>query len=220
MKHLLTTCITLCLLVALAVPRAEAQDRHSFGIGAKLGTTGIGLEASVPLADNFNARVGGSYFPYSRADEIDDLEVSVAYDAEATIASGRALVDWHPFANQFRFSGGLVYNATKVTAFVEPTESYTVNKKTFEPDRIGTIDANVEYGSKIAPYLGLGVGNAVTKRVAFVLDLGVLYTGSPSVEMEGTGLIAPTAEQDKDLTDGFSDIYLYPVLSLGVSVGI
>lgn len=181
---------------------------------------GLGLDATYPVASGFNVRAGASYFTYNRTDQIDDLEVTVSYDADLELSSFRALLDWHPFVNAFRVSGGLMYNANSVDAFVEPTESYTVRRKTFQPERIGTMTADVSYGSKIAPYLGIGVGDAVASRIGFAFDLGVLYTGSPSVTMEGTGLIAPTASQDRDLEEGLSVIYLYPVLSFGLSVGI
>ena len=70
------------------------------------------------------------------------------------------------------------------------------------------------------PYAGIGFGNSVRPggRVAFALDLGVLYTGSPRIQMEGDGMIAPTAEQGPDIEADLEGVKLYPVLSLGLSL--
>jgi len=41
-------------------------------LGAKLGTLGPGLEATVALAEQFNLRLGGTYLPYSFNVDVSD----------------------------------------------------------------------------------------------------------------------------------------------------
>lgn len=190
------------------------------GIGARAGTLGPGLEITANLVPALNVRVGANYFTYSRTDRLDDLEVAVEYDADLTLNSLRALLDWHPWGNQLRLTAGAVYNNNHISAIARPIESYTIRNKTFAPEKIGSLTADVDLGSKINPYVGLGIGNAVSKRVGFAFDLGLLYTNAPAVSMEGEGMISPTARQARDLEEGFSEFNFYPLLSLGVSIGI
>jgi hypothetical protein len=185
-----------------------------------VGTLGPGLEVTANLVPGINLRLGANYFTYSRTDRLDDLEVAVEYDADLTLNSIQVLVDWHPLGNQFRLSGGAVYNNNHISAIARPVESYTIRGKTFAPEKIGSLTADFDHGSKINPYMGVGIGNAVSKRVAVAFDLGVLYTNSPGVSMEGEGMISPTARQAGDLEEGFSGFSFYPLLSLGISVGI
>lgn len=213
------SCLLLLAAGLLAAPDAQAQ-RVAFA--ARASTLGPGLEVALPVASGFNARLGGHFFSYSHSQTLTDLEINVRADADARLASVSALIDWMPFRGDFRLSGGLALNLNQVEALVTPLEPYTIEGKTFQPERIGTLTARVQHGSPVSPYLGIGFGDAVRagRRVAFVFDLGVLYTGSPSIEMEGEGMIAPTVAQAATLEAGFQSFRLYPVLSLGVSVAL
>lgn len=217
MRRFIRLSLVLCLAAVLCSTSAHAQR---VGIGARVGTLGPGLEVTANLVPSLNLRVGANYFTYSRTDRLEDLEVAVEYDADLTLNSVRALLDWHPFGNQFRLTAGGFYNRNRISAVARPVESYTIKQKTFEPEKIGSLTTDVKLGSAIAPYAGLGVGNAVSKRIGFAFDLGVLYTNSPAVSMQGEGLISPTARQASDLEEGFSEFSIYPLLSLGLSIRI
>lgn len=189
-------------------------------LGLKAGTLGAGAEVTTALTNRLNVRVGGSFFPYSVKGDYTEEEVNISYTADLSVQTLSALIDLHPFKNAFRLSVGAVYNGTAVDATARPTESYTVKQRTFSKEELGTLSGTVDYGSKIAPYAGIGFGNAVRgSRLDVTLDLGVIYTNSPSLDLKGTGMIAPTAEQDQELEDELSGIKLYPVISLGLSYG-
>ena len=61
-------CIT-CLLL-LAAPQASAID---FGVGAKVGVNGVGVDLSVGLSKNVNLRVSASQIDLE--DELDEYEL-------------------------------------------------------------------------------------------------------------------------------------------------
>lgn len=206
------------LLGAFFVSGILPASAQEVALTARMGTLGPGLEVTTSLSDRFNARLGGHYFPYSRSDVFSDDDVDVRSDADLTLMSVSAFADWHPFRNVFRLTAGIVYNRNEVSSVVTPISSYTIDEKTFSPERIGTMEASIGHKASFNPYVGLGFGNAVSgSRLGMSFDLGVLYTDSPKVRMSGTGMIAPTANQAPDLEEDLSGITLYPLLSLGIS---
>ena len=206
--------VALCVM-SIAVP---ARAQKGLAVGLHAGTLGPGLELTTGVTSSLNVRVIGNYLPYTMSAELPDMDVAVTYDADLQLLSVGALADWYPFSNQVRATAGLLYNNNRAKATIIPIESYEMNGRTFAPERIGQLDAEVKHGSSIAPYLGLGFGNPISRRVAFALDLGVVYTSAPTVHMHGDGMIAPTAKQAPDLESGFSSFRWWPVVNIGFNV--
>lgn len=111
---------------------------------------------------------------------------------------------------------GAFYNNNGGEFFGQPVTPYKYDEtKTFAPEKLGTLSGKLEYPA-ISPYAGVGIGNAANSRISFLLDLGVLYTGSPEVTIEGTGMIAPTANHAPTINEGLKSFQWYPFLSLGL----
>jgi len=106
---------------------------------------------------------------------------------------------------------------------VDLNETVEVGDKTFV---ISALDGSVGFGA-VAPYFGIGCGNAVSKsgRLRFAFDLGVMFQGSPEVDLTATAsdpglqseLNAELEKEVKEIEDDVKDIKLYPVISLGLS---
>ena len=218
MKNRIT--ISLCLfLLFLLIPMLQAEAQRNYAVGLKAGTAGIGLEASVSITEKLNGRLAGAYFGYNTDGLITDMDPNITYAASASVLSIGALADYYPFKRLLSLSAGVYYLDFEMDGDGTPAESYTIDRRTFSPERIGRLSAKMNYGSKIAPYAGIGLGNPVSagSPLTFKLELGAMYTSSPKVQMEGEGMIAPTANQDRKLEDGMSDFNFYPVLNLGLS---
>ncbi|MEM9665044.1 MAG: hypothetical protein AAF970_08930 [Bacteroidota bacterium] len=201
------------IALLLALP-AQAQT----GVTVRVGTFGPGLEVSQAFGSQLSLRAGASLFRYSRNDVLQD-EVDVEVSTDAQVGAGNLVLDWHPFKNGFRLSTGVYYNAFGVESQIVPIESYTIDDREFAPERLGSLTAELDYGSKFSPYLGLGLGHpARGKRVGLLFDLGVLYAGSPTLNLEGEGMIGPTANHEATLNEGIESFQFYPVMSLGLSV--
>ncbi len=207
----------LALASFLAAPAARAQ---SVAFGATASTLGPGLVAAAPLGPNLGVRAGAHYFAYSRTSVLTDAEVDLEYEGDLTLTSVSLLVDWRPFGNTLRLSGGALYNRNHVDATFTPIESYTIEGKTFAPERIGVLEATLEHRRKLNPYLGVGLGRYASGRFGLQFDAGAVYTDAPRVTMTGRGLIAPTAEQAPDLEAGLQSFRFYPVVSLGFTIGL
>lgn len=212
--------ILILLLVASVVSVDYVQGQTALGV--KAGSTGFGAEVTTSLSNKFNARLAGSFFSYSGNGTYDEEEVGIDYDVTGDVTSIGGLVDYYPFNRGLKLSAGLFYHDFMIDGGAIPNESYSIDEKEFAPEKLGSLNAQMDYESNIVPYGGLGFGNPVGPggRFKVNLELGALYTNSPRVTMAGEGMIAPTADQDQDLEDGLSDFKVYPVLNLGFSYRI
>jgi hypothetical protein len=99
-----------------------------------------------------------------------------------------------------------------------PLQSYAVQGKTFQPERLGRLDGEASFQNKINPYLGIGMGNAVRgSRFDVFFDLGAMYVAQPNVHLEGDGLISATSNHASTLNQGLRSFRVLPYLSLGFS---
>lgn len=204
--------------VLVCVPqRAHAQ---SVAFNAHASSFGPGGAITVKLHSEVNVRGGASYLPLTHSGTLKQ-EVDVKYDVTGRLAAVTVFLDWHPFNNAFRVSTGAVYDRSSATSNAQPTESYTMQGKTFSPDKLGEINADISFANTIHPYLGIGLGNAVRgSRLDVFFDLGAMYVNQPEVDMEGTGLISATANNESSLNEGLKSFRILPYLSLGMSLSL
>lgn len=216
-----TSVSALCAL--LVVTSSSSIRAEGVALGVKVGTMGPGLELTAPLLETLNVRLGGTYLPYSFNGEIS----GVNYDIAPRLATASVLLDWHPFSNGFRLSGGGVYNDSGIDLDSNPDDNTTIDigDHVYSSSDLGALTGTVEY-KKIAPYVGIGYGNAVEpgRTWGFSFDLGVIFTGSADVTLEANGPMAGNAEAQSDIAHEESDIQdvldlvtVYPVLAFGIS---
>src|SRR3954453_17802217 len=99
---------------------SAASTRGQAALRAKAGSLGLGLELTVGLSPQLNARLGANGFNYTD----DHRRVSqIEYNATARLRRAPALLDWRPGGGGFRLSGGLVYNDTRIAAHSLPPAS-------------------------------------------------------------------------------------------------
>jgi hypothetical protein len=213
--------ISFFLLVVSLVFALQVQAQ---GIAVRVGTLGPGVDISFPVSKSLNLRAGGTYFSTSFSDTQGDSDVDVQFDAEVTWGGGTVMLDFHPFDNGFRLSGGVFYSLIKISGSGKPLSSFFLNEgasneKEFLPERLGSLSFTAEYDQTVSPYLGIGFGNtAKGSLLTFLLDIGVIYSGSPTLDMTGTAMLAPTANWDTQFNDGIESFKFLPVISLGLGV--
>jgi hypothetical protein len=217
-------CITMVISLALtSTLKAQVKPFKKFSVGVTAGTRGIGGEVATNLTKNINFRVALSGFSYSDSGEEVDEDLTIGYEGDASINALSFMVDYHPFNRGLKLVGGLVRNNFELNAFATPTEPYEFNEdKTFSPERLGSISARVRYPNQWMPYFGIGFGNSLAKGLPIKLNmsLGLLYSGAPELQMEGSGLIAPTVDQVVNFQQGLNEFEWYPVFKLGLSFRI
>jgi hypothetical protein len=107
----------------------------------------------------------------------------------------------------------------------------TIGNITYQASDLGSLTGLVDFDS-VAPYLGIGWGNAVSadKKWGFTADLGVVFQGSPNIDLNATlgstaaangvtqaQLDAEVAREEANLTDDLDDFDVYPVIAFGAS---
>ncbi len=192
-------------------------------LALKAGTLGPGLELTLGvIAEALNIRVGGNYLPLRFSGKIKDVD----YGVDLNWGSIPLMLDWHPFANNFRITGGVMYNRNRAELDARLNETQKIGDHEYIPSEIGTLTGRVDF-RKLAPYLGLGFGNAVGGPQTswnFVFDAGVMFQGSPDISLSADGtqsgnpvFQADLAQEEDGIQDEADKFQFYPVVAAGVS---
>lgn len=208
------------LLAGAASARAdETEPARGVGLSAKVGTLGFGLDATVGANDYLGFRCGINWMA---------LELKVLAD-EGTIntdmdwLSYGLLMDVYPFGGGFRITGGALINQNAFKMDADLDEPVELAGQDFWLD---DLTGEVTFRD-FAPYVGIGVGNAVGSdgRWHFVLDVGILFQGEPEVSAQATasdpawqGLVDEALDEEvADIEEDAKVFQWYPVISLGLS---
>ena len=210
--------VALCAGLTLSMPAAAVD----IALGGRAATMGFGGDVTMRMTSWLNVRASANAFNYTYSDTYGD----VSYDAELNLQSAGMLLDFHPFRGNFRLSVGTYANGNGVDFSGQPTQNVNIGGQNFTPAEVGTIAGTVEF-RKYAPYLGLGWGNAVGahNRLGFSLEIGVLFQGSPDVEMSSQGgtfsddptLISEIENEERSIENDLSSFEYYPVVGMGMS---
>lgn len=199
----------LILLTALFCATAQAA-----GVGLRAGTTGLGADYGWGMAPTLGGRIGISGMTFNA-----DVETSeINYDAKAKLLNLNAFLDWSPLG-PFRITAGIVGNNNKVDLVGRPRTG------SFPPG--STLTGTVEPEHSIAPYLGIGYGNVWTTGVNFYFDLGIMFQGSPKVDLiancppspQCTAAQAQVAAEEQRVQEELKRFKYYPVFNIGITIG-
>lgn len=205
---------------------AQADGTFSdYALTIKGGTTGVGAELTTNLTKSLNTRFSVSGLKYNTTTTDNDI----TYKADLSLLNVSLMLDYYAFdSSQFRISGGIVYNGNTLDLTGDPSvySTFTIGDTVYTTNDVSDVQANVDY-PKIAPYLGIGWGDAVkSPGWNFVADLGVMYQGNADVELTATTTLTGAAKaqldaellkEQTDLEDKLSKYKLYPVATIGVS---
>lgn len=214
---------TTALASALAMNSTSAAP----AISAEIGTTGLGLHLTLPVSANLNSRIGFNAFNYDTSSSTDDAE----YDAKLKLNTIDALLDYYPMTGRgLRLTGGLIYNNNKIDITARPANSstYTFNGTLYNANQVGEVDGRIDF-RKVAPYLGLGWGNAPGSMSgwSFTSDFGVMFQGSPNTSLTSRNCALGTTlcnqlfndleAENRELQDDADSFRFYPVIRIGIS---
>lgn len=213
-----------CLLTGLATltsSLATAQQFNGTGVAGRLGTLGWSVELIQSLQPNVNLRFGFNRYH----GEYTGTEDQVDYTVDVNLRSVSLLVDWHPYDGVFRVTGGVLYNGNEVEVIGTPNDELRIGDSSYSPSAIGTLTYNVGF-RKIAPYLGVGFGNALKRAqtFSFVFDFGLAWHGFPDVDMSASGwsallpgFQADLVKEERELEEDLQPLRYYPVIAFGLT---
>ena len=207
-------------MVAARQPQTVSEgSAGGIGLTVKAGTLGGGLEATIGASDYLGFRFGMNMMNAGPTMERD--EGTIKTDLEWL--SYGVLVDLHPFGGGFRISGGGLINKNKFKMTADLTKSVELDGQNYS---LESLEGQVTF-SEMAPYLGIGYGNAVGAdgRWHFSCDFGVMFQGSPTVSASARAsdpAIQPyvdeaLAREVAKIQDDANAFKYYPVISVGVS---
>ena len=200
------------LAAAFTYSLTYTGSAHAIGAGLKIGTTGIGGDVAMSVFPLVDARIGWAGGSLSRTYSTS----GASYDGKMKLNNLNALLDFHPLGPTFRLTGGVILNDNKYDA-------------TGTPSGIpGSFQASVK-GNSAAPYLGVGWGRVAGMGINWYADLGAMFMGSPKATITAncgglsaaqcTTLQNQAATEQSALQDKINSFKIYPVLSIGFTIG-
>jgi hypothetical protein len=218
-------------LLALAVPVAGAAQvpgvkAPSLGltVGLKASTLGFGPEIGYSFAPHIGIRGG-----FQLATINTNLTTSgIQYTASVKLNSFDALLDLY-LLGPLRLSAGVIRNGNKFEISTTPTSSVKIGDSTYQASQLGQLSGTIDF-NKGAGYLGLGIGGR--GKIGFIMDLGVMFQGTPQVAYTGNTTLTGAAQTafnqqvtkeqatiQSDL-NGRSIFKVWPVVGIGLQVKI
>lgn len=213
---------------AMALHAAHHLDEIDYyppwiALGAKVGTLGPGPEMTVGILESYvNIRGGVNYLPLNFNASAGDVD----FEVDLNWFSAPVMVDLHPFGNNFRISGGALYNRNRGNLDARLNAVQKLGDHYYTPSEIGTLSGSVNF-KNFGPYLGIGYGNAVggpDTAFNFVFDIGVVFQGRPEIGLSADGtlshdpvFIADLEQERAKVQDKADKFEFYPVLNFGIS---
>jgi opacity protein-like surface antigen len=203
--------IAIAIVLTIPFPNGQCQTQASaspdskqkidwnslWGVGVKAGLNGVGLEIVKGMTEKLNVRAGYSWLaiPYSTTQNLEGYNLQV--DAKVKLGGADFLADYYLW-KKVRVTGGLIINQTIVGVDVRSLSSFPYGDINIPAEDVGSITAKLGPGTRISPYLAIGIGNTLsrTKRFAFNFEIGTLYQGKPQIELNGIGVIGPMASEN------------------------
>ena len=199
----------LLLTVLLCTQAMQAQYKYEktveygifnhLGIGASVGTDGIGFDLAAPVASFAALRAGVSFWPkikYSTNIDIRDTNPAITdevdIEGKLNVMNFKVLADIYPFkGSSFHLTGGVfigdedIVKVSNTSMFIKDPTKYgklglKLGDRRITTDENGYITADVTV-DKVKPYVGIGFGRAVPTKSRFSVscDLGVQFWGKP-----------------------------------------
>ena len=194
-----------------------------FYIGAQASTNGWGFDARYIFNKTITVKMGFERLYYSTT--LDFSEGDIEYDASLDYKTGgiSLLADFNYTKNLY-ISAGAALNSLNPEIKGVAVSDLQYGDITIPASMVGDFVFSLSPSMDISPYVGLGFRSffGEKERVTFTFETGLYYLGAPNVEIEATGLLAPTADpahgQKELLERQLSQYKFYPVIKINLAV--
>ena len=226
MASLSRALVVIVAVVSAPLLNAVPGQAQGLAIAGQVGTTGIGGGVIFGVAPKVNFRAMFSAVPGDPSFTIDDIDFELSLPSFLLTTA-----DLYLLGGLHVSTGGLLITNDGSLDVVGTFEgrSVEIGATTYS----GGIDDRV-IGSfslkRFQPYLGIGIGNPVGKRIGINFDAGIGFGSTPTVALDAEGPLADApgsilqAELQQEVVDIQADIpealKYYPVLSLSLSIGL
>jgi hypothetical protein len=219
------TALALAAAIAIALPTTAFGQ---IGIGARVGTLGLGGDVSFGIGSRLGIRAGLGVMP-------DDIEITLD-DIDYTLNPPSNIwnigVDFYPFGGGFRLSGGIVNRKNFELRAVRTGET-EIGDNTYNGTI--TIDGSLGNERETAPYVAIGFGKVHSNGFGLYVDLGAAQMGDPDIRLTGTCVVNGTQpcpsengqtfqqtldeEAQQAEEDAGTYVKWHPILQVGLKIG-
>ncbi len=207
------------LLVATPLQAQNFGDGQ-MGLGVGVSTLGVTGDLSYQLDPTLTVRMLAGAASISRSGTLDEDNTTADYRATLRIGGIGPVVDYHPFENGWRLSGGALLSNYRVTArFTGDIEIGDDNPTTYED---ADVRARLRTKNSVMPKLALGYSgsNLFGSPLGLSFDAGVLYTGGIRTRITDRSDVA-LPEEDlntlrRDIDDAIGNVRFLPYVSAGL----
>lgn len=227
MASLTRALVAIVIVVSAPLLDAAPVKAQNFAIAGQVGTTGVGGGVILGVLPKINLRAMYGIVPGDPSVEI--ALINFDLDLPPFIL---ATVDVYPFGGLHLSVGGLLItnggDLDVVGTFdgIQADFAGTTYTGSIDDRLLGTFALK-----SFQPYVGIGIGNPVGKRIGINFDVGVGLGSRPTIELTAEGpiaedpilgpvFLADLEQQEAEYEANIPDLLrYYPVLSLSVSIG-
>ena len=210
-------CISIVAAVAVSPLPAHAQGA---GIAFHVGTLGVGADIAAAFGSHVGLRSGFNFFPT----DIEATVSDVSYQIDFASPTFTLVLDLY-LVGPLRLSGGGVFSPDDIVLRGELAGTVDINGTSYIASQVGALTGTI-ITNEVSPYAGIGFGNPARSKFGFFLDLGVAFHGTPVFTLEADGpassnlqFQADLAAEELDIQDYLAKIPVYPVATIGFSIG-
>ena len=187
------------------------REEPKFGVGLSVSTFGMGPYAIYNYNSKMRLRVGTNYFLYNYS--LNKILKELDGFAKLRIGGIGFFADWN-FYNFLYATGGISTNFNKIYVSGKMAKSIMIGDIEMSPEDIGNVGIKITPSWVFSPYIGIGGGRKISsnKKFGYSLEVGSYFQGSPSVDLQATGMLEPTAnvEQEKLIEENIKPIDFWP----------
>lgn len=220
--------ITVLLCFTLSTKAQESSNAiqettpTGFFIGGHASTGGWGFNARYAFNHWFSLKTGYETLNFSYGFDFDENDIE--YDADLDFKAGGilALAEFS-YAKNLYISAGVLFNQFKPEVRGYAVSDLEYGDIIIPAEDIGDFIITAKPGLVVSPYAGAGYQAFWGKNdgVVFNFEIGAYYQGPPEIEIEASGLLAPTADeifnQAEYLEYQFDAYKIYPVVKFNLA---
>lgn len=204
-------------------PTHESEDYKGLYLGITGSTNGWGGEVKYLFNKQFTVKSGYETLKlkYDFSFEENDVDYDAAMDYKT---GGFYLLGDFNYTRNLYISAGALFNQFKPQISGYAVSGIQYGDITIPAEKVGEFTFTIKPGLTVSPYASLGARSffGKQKRVMLNTEIGFYYMGPPEIEIEATGLIAPTADpahgQKERLEKQIEQYKFYPVFKLTLAV--
>lgn len=202
--------------------------KRRIDVGLTASTNGFGGYVVMDIVKRFSAKIGAESmsFPYTfhYTESIFEDE-SIYLTSNADIQTGGLYLNGNYYiGHKFYVTSGVMLSRFNCEVYSFSERSINFNDVEIPPSMIGDINVIVDPSISVSPYLGVVYGSLISssKLVSLSVEVGTYYMGSPSIDVEATGVLQPTGSEshESSLESQFESYSLYPVIKFNLGFNV